>query len=101
MLCAGVACAQPVELRVSRAEPAYIDANNNYAETERFSVQAHYPQGHPLAGQVVAGLTAALRIEEWRTKIYDGLFGATALPMQVAMQRGQRNSPCARWRVTT
>lgn len=81
--------AQSIELRITRAAPVYIDVNNNYAETGRFAVRAVFAAGHARAGETATQVNATLRIEEWRTRIYDGRFGATHLPMQVEMRAGQ------------
>jgi len=87
--CCAAATAQPIALKISKTKPTTIDANSNYAETNRFTVLAVYGPGSPLAGEIVDTLNVQVRVEEWRTKIYDGLYGATELPLQVTMQNGR------------
>lgn len=86
---AASACAAPVVLKLTRLGPTYVDKHNNFAETQRFSVRAVYAKGSPQAGEVAQELNAKLRVEEWRTGIYDGLYGATRLPMKLNMRNGR------------
>ncbi|MGH8562215.1 MAG: hypothetical protein ACRES4_09640 [Nevskiales bacterium] len=75
-------------LVVERIEPVVIEPGNNYSENTRLRIRLVYPPGDPRAGQLISGIERPLRIEEWRTNIYDGQHGATRLPIYVRAPQG-------------
>lgn len=79
--------AAPV-LEVTRLGPPTIAPEQRYAEITRFRIVLRHGAGHPRAGRVVTSFRGNARVEEWRTTIYDGAFGATALPMRVSLDGG-------------
>lgn len=68
---------------------AHIEPANNYSENVRLRIRLLYPQDHKKAGQVIRGLPGELIVSEYVTKIYDGLHGATALPVKLTAAEGQ------------
>jgi hypothetical protein len=76
------------QLVAERLPPVVIEAANNFSENTRLRVRLLHPPGHPRAGQPVAGDRHRVVIEERRTRIYDGEYGATRLPMTVALNDG-------------
>lgn len=77
------------ELRVTRLGMPSIDSGNHYAEVVPIQINVVYPPGHPRAGRVDTDFNGLARVEEWRTTVYDGLYGATALPMHVRVHAGR------------
>jgi hypothetical protein len=75
-------------LQVERVGPVVIEPANNYSENTRLRLRLLYPPGHHHAGQRVRDARRLL-IEEWRTRIYDGQYGATRLPMTVTLRDGE------------
>jgi len=69
-------------------EPTIEDANN-YSENTRVRIRLRYPAGHARAGRLVRGHAAPVRIEEWNTQVYDGLYGASHLPLEVRAPAGE------------
>jgi hypothetical protein len=92
-LCACLVCTPAVaavpQLRVERIGPVVIEPANHYSENTRLRIRVVHPDGHPRAGEVMSGFRGPLVIEEWRTRIYDGEYGATRLPMTVHATGGQ------------
>lgn len=72
-----------------RLGPATIEADNHYSENTPVRIRLFYPAGHPRAGEPALDYDRPIMIEEWRTMIYDGLYGASRLPMSVKPQNGE------------
>ncbi len=83
------AAALAPELEVERLGEPTIEDGNNYSENTRIRVRLVYPPRHPLAGRLVTGYRGTIRIEEWNTQIYDGLYGASRLPRDVRAPDGE------------
>ena len=104
------------ELRVEQLGQTYIEDANLFSENTRLRISLLYPRGHPLAGKPVAGDHGPIRVEEWVSEVYDGRYGATALPVTLNARNGEvelelkslarythrdrRNAPVPRIRVT-
>jgi hypothetical protein len=82
------AAAADPQLMAERLPPVVIEAANNFSENTRLRVRLLHPPGHPRVGQPVSGGRHRVVIEEWRTHIYDGEYGATRLPMTVELRDG-------------
>ena len=76
-----------LQLQVIRNDPVIIEPANNYSENTRLRLRLVHAPGYADAGRPVTG-TRQLRIEEWRTRIFDGQYGATRLPMTVSIKNG-------------
>jgi hypothetical protein len=68
--------------------PVVIDSRNQYSENSLIRLTLRFPAGHNRAGELFCGYRAPVRIEEWRTSVYDGRFGASRLPMTVDLSQG-------------
>lgn len=77
------------QLLAERIGPVLIETGNNFSENTRLRLRVIHPAGHPRAGERVMDFDGALLLEEWRTRIYDGQYGATRLPMRVRFRQGQ------------
>jgi len=76
-------------LEVERLGEPVIEDRNNYSENTRVRIRLIYPPRHPRAGRLVTGHRGPIRIEEWNTQVYDGLYGASRLPMDVHAPGGE------------
>jgi len=77
------------DIHLERRGKPVIDTAQDFAEVVRVRVEVRHPADHPRAGQRVRGFRGEVRIEEWRTDIYDGAKGATRLPVRVPLQDGR------------
>lgn len=73
----------PPDVELERLGEPTIDRANNYSENTRVRIRLVRD------GMRVAGWRGAIRIEEWNSQVYDGLYGATQLPMEVAAPSGE------------
>lgn len=71
------------EVRVERLGEPVIELANNFSENTRVQIRLLYPAGHARASQLLKGYEGSIRIEEWNGSIYDGLHGASRLPITV------------------
>lgn len=77
------------EVQVERLGEPVIEAANNFSENTRVQIRLLYPVGHARAGQLLKGYEGPIRIEEWNGRIYDGLHGASQLPLTVHAPDGE------------
>lgn len=75
--------AQAWMLQVTPVDNVYIDPNNNYAETRRYRVRALTS-----SGEVDTTVNTSVYVQEADTQVYDGLYGASALPLELEMRDG-------------
>jgi hypothetical protein len=75
-------------LQVERIGPVVIEPANNFSENTRLRLRLIYPPGRHGAGQAER-VNRDVLIEEWRTRIYDGQYGATRLPITVSLENGE------------
>jgi hypothetical protein len=73
----------PPEVRLERLGEPVIEDANNYSENTAVRIRL-LRDGVP-----VRGWTGVIRIEEWNTQVYDGLHGATRLPLEVSAPEGE------------
>lgn len=75
---------KPADVVVERLGEPTIEVANDYSENTRVRVRLVYPPDHVRAGRPWPG-SAQVRIEEWNTQVYDGLHGATRLPLRIVV----------------
>lgn len=66
-----------------------IEPANRYSENIRVRICLSHPPGSPQAGRLLRGYRGPIAIEEWDTRIYDGRYGASVLPMTVHAPDGE------------
>lgn len=92
---AGAGAAEPraalgvPDVELERLGEPVIEDTNNYSENTRVRIRLVYPAGHPRSGPLLEGFGGPVVIEEWSTQVYDGLDGATRLPMTVRAPNGE------------
>src|SRR5688572_11291799 len=77
------------ELRVQQLGPILIEPANNFSENARIRISLVYPAGHARAGEPMHVNNMEIRLEEWVSDVYDGRYGATALPVNLRTRNGQ------------
>lgn len=77
------------ELEIAQLGATYIEETRHFSENTRFRIRLLYPRGHPRAGEPLAGYHGSVRLEEWVSDIYDGRYGATALPATLDAWNGE------------
>lgn len=77
------------EITVERLGEPTIEATNNFSENTRVKIQLRYPAGHVLAGKLMKRYEGPIRIEEWNGRVYDGLHGASPLPITIHAPEGE------------
>lgn len=81
----------PPQVKLQKRGKTVIEAGNNYSENTTIEATVVFPPGHPKAGKVVSDFNGIITHEEdsGRTPYYDGVNGATRLPMAVQAKNGK------------
>lgn len=77
------------DLRAEQVGSTVIDPANGYSENTRVRISLLYPPGHEHAGEPVRGQDIEIQLEEWVSDVYDGRYGATALPAILRTRTGE------------
>ncbi|MGH8458285.1 MAG: hypothetical protein ACRESV_02945, partial [Nevskiales bacterium] len=77
------------DIRLEQLGSVAIEDRNNFSENTRIRISLVYPAGHPRAGKPIAGDNREVLVEEWVSEVYDGRYGATALPLRLHVRNGQ------------